>query len=178
MVAVEGLAGVIRGVVFCERFDDVELDEWVLGEAVEGEVGVAGGVVFRCVVDDTMWRSADVSLAFQGRKNEQIWASFVAFASDEVASRTELPVESETAGSKALVCVVRGRFSIAPVLNLELLALGHSEESENGNKNGLHGEHLGIAMQDDERKFLDGVPVLLLILLIMQQTLQCATAGE
>lgn len=68
VVAVERLACVIRGVVVCEGFDDVELDEWVLGEAVEGEVGVAGGVIFRRVVDDTVWGSADVSLAFQGVK--------------------------------------------------------------------------------------------------------------
>lgn len=68
VVAVERLACVIRGVVVCEGFDDVELDEWVLGEAVEGEVGVAGGVIFRRVVDDTVWGSADVSLASQGVK--------------------------------------------------------------------------------------------------------------
>ena len=54
VVAVEGLAGVIGGVVVCERFYDVELDERVLGEAVKGEVGVARGVVFRGVVDDTV----------------------------------------------------------------------------------------------------------------------------
>ena len=81
--------------------------------------------------------------------NEQIRASFVAFASHEVASRTEHPVQSETASSKALVCVVRGIFTIAPVLDLELLALSHSKEGENGNKDVLHGEHLGTAMQDD-----------------------------
>lgn len=52
----------------CEGFDDVELDEWVLGEAIEREIGVAGGVVFRRVVDDTVWRSVDVLLAGQGRK--------------------------------------------------------------------------------------------------------------
>ena len=63
------MAGVFRGVVFCERFDDVELDEWVLGEAVEGEVGVAGGVVFRGVVDDTAWMSVNVLLAFEGKTN-------------------------------------------------------------------------------------------------------------
>ena len=54
VVAVEGLACVIGGVVVCERFYDVELDERVLGEAVKGEVGVARGVVFRGVVDDTV----------------------------------------------------------------------------------------------------------------------------
>jgi len=60
VVAVETLAGVVGGVVCGEGFDDVEFDEGVLGEAVEGEVGVAGGVVFCGVVDDTVWRSVDV----------------------------------------------------------------------------------------------------------------------
>lgn len=69
MVAVERLAGVVGGVVVCEGFDDVEFYEWVLGEAVEGEVGVAGGVVFRGVVDDTAWMSVNVLLAFEGKTN-------------------------------------------------------------------------------------------------------------
>jgi len=54
VVAVERLACVIRRVVVRERFYDVELDEWVLREAVKSEVGVAGGVVFRGIVDDTV----------------------------------------------------------------------------------------------------------------------------
>lgn len=45
--------------MFCECFDNVELDEGILREAVESEVGVAGGVVFRGVVDDTVWTLAD-----------------------------------------------------------------------------------------------------------------------
>jgi hypothetical protein len=53
------LAGVVGWVVLCECFNNVELDEWVLGEAVESEVGVAGGVVVCGVVDDTIWISAD-----------------------------------------------------------------------------------------------------------------------
>lgn len=50
VVAVEGLACVVGGVVFCEGFDDVEFYERVVGEAVEREIGVACGVVVRCVV--------------------------------------------------------------------------------------------------------------------------------
>jgi hypothetical protein len=45
--------------VFCECFDNVEFDEGVLGEAVESEVRVAGGIVFRGVVDDTVRTLAD-----------------------------------------------------------------------------------------------------------------------
>ena len=98
-------------------------------------------------------------------RDEQIRASFVALSSDEVASRTEHPVESETAGSKALVCVVCGGLAIAPVLNLELLALSHSEEGENGKKDILHDEPLGTAVNDDGRGFLHDTLTLLLILL-------------
>ena len=101
-------------------------------------------------------------------KNEQVRASFVAFAGDEVASRTQHPVESETAGSKALVCVVRGGLAIAPVLNLELLALSHSEEGENGKKDILHGEPLGTAVNDDGRGVLDDTLTLFLILLTVR----------
>ena len=50
MVAVEGVTCVVRGVMFCEGFDDVEFYERVVGEAVEREIGVACGVVVRCVV--------------------------------------------------------------------------------------------------------------------------------
>lgn len=77
--------------MFCERFYDVELNERVLGEAVESEVRVAGGVVFRGVVDDTAWMSADESSSDRV-EDEQVRASFVALASDEVASRAEHPV--------------------------------------------------------------------------------------
>ena len=50
VVAVESVGGVVGGVVGCEGFDDVEFDKGVLGEAVEGEVGVSGGVVVGGVV--------------------------------------------------------------------------------------------------------------------------------
>jgi hypothetical protein len=45
--------------VGCEGFDDVEFDEGVVGEAVEGEVGVSGGVVGCGVVD---YSGGEVSL--------------------------------------------------------------------------------------------------------------------
>ena len=53
MVAVEAVAGIVGGVVGCKRFDDVEFDEGVLGEAVEREVGVSCGVVVGGVVYDS-----------------------------------------------------------------------------------------------------------------------------
>lgn len=56
VVAVERVASVVGGVVFCECLYDVELDERVVGEAVESKVGVAGWVVVCCVVHDTVWR--------------------------------------------------------------------------------------------------------------------------
>ena len=59
VVAVERLASVVGRVVFCESLDDVKLDEGVPGEAIESEVGVAGRVVLRGVVDDTALMSAD-----------------------------------------------------------------------------------------------------------------------
>jgi len=102
-------------------------------------------------------------------EGEQVWASFVAFAGDEVASWAEHPVQSEAAGSKALVCVVRGVCAVAPVLDLELLAFNHSEEGENCNEDVLHGEHSGTAGRDDKRELLNGTPSLLLILFTTQQ---------
>ena len=60
VVAVERLASIVGRIVLCKSFDNVELDEWVLGEAVKSEVGVAGGVVFRSVVDDTALVLADM----------------------------------------------------------------------------------------------------------------------
>jgi len=53
VVAVERLASIVGRVVLCERFYDVELDEGVLGEAVESEIGVARRIVLRGVVNDT-----------------------------------------------------------------------------------------------------------------------------
>ena len=91
VVAVERLASIVGRIVLCESFDNVELDEWVLGEAVKSEVGVAGGVVFRSVVDDTALVLADVLSSGQV-EDEQIRASFIALASDKVPPRTEHPV--------------------------------------------------------------------------------------
>jgi hypothetical protein len=54
-------------------------------------------------------------------------------------------------------------------LDLELLALSHSEESEDGDKDILHGEHVGTAVQGDERNSLDSTPALLLILRTTRQ---------
>jgi hypothetical protein len=59
VVAVEAVGGVVGGVVGCEGFDDVEFDEGVLGEAVQGEVGVSCGVVVGGVVD---YSGGEVSL--------------------------------------------------------------------------------------------------------------------
>jgi hypothetical protein len=55
VVAVEAVGGVVGGVVGCEGFDDVEFDKRVLGEPVEGEVGVSGGVVVGSVVYYSGW---------------------------------------------------------------------------------------------------------------------------
>lgn len=68
VVAVERLARVIGWVVVCKCFYDVEFDEWVLGEAVKSEVGVAGWVVFRGVVDNSAWMSVDAFLSDQVEK--------------------------------------------------------------------------------------------------------------
>jgi hypothetical protein len=76
VVAVERLACVIRRIVVCERFYDVELDEWVLREAVKSEVGVAGGVVFRGVVDDAALMSAHV-LVVSGPGGERTDSGFL-----------------------------------------------------------------------------------------------------
>lgn len=57
VVTVEGVACVVGGVVFCKGFDDVEFYERVVGEAVEGEVGVACWVIVCRVVDYTARRS-------------------------------------------------------------------------------------------------------------------------
>lgn len=54
MVAVEGLGGVVGGVVCGEGFYDVEFYTRVACEAVEGEVGVSLGVIVGCVVDDAV----------------------------------------------------------------------------------------------------------------------------
>lgn len=51
VVAVEGLAGVVGGVVLGEGFHNVEFYPWVAGEAIEGKVGVSLRVVVGCVVD-------------------------------------------------------------------------------------------------------------------------------
>jgi hypothetical protein len=58
VVAVEGVAGVVRGVVFGEGVHDVEFYAGVTREAVEGHVRVALGIVVCSVVDD-----ADLRLA-------------------------------------------------------------------------------------------------------------------
>jgi hypothetical protein len=55
VVAVEAVGGVVGGVVGCEGFDDIEFDKGVLGEAVEGEVRVAGWVVVGSVVYYSGW---------------------------------------------------------------------------------------------------------------------------
>ena len=91
VVAVERLTSIIRRVVFCKCFYHVELDEGVLGEAVESEIGAAGEVALCGVVDNTAWMLADVFSSDQ-MEDEQIWASFLALASHEVTSKTEYPV--------------------------------------------------------------------------------------
>lgn len=69
--------------------------------------------------------------------NEQILASSIAFAGHEVAAWTQHPVQGEAASSKALVGVVCGVFAIAPILDVELLALTGREESEDSGKHKL-----------------------------------------
>jgi hypothetical protein len=63
VVAVEGVACVVGGVVLGESFVYVELHAWVACEAIEGKVGVALRVVVCSVIDD-----AKTWLGSPGRK--------------------------------------------------------------------------------------------------------------
>jgi predicted MFS family arabinose efflux permease len=85
VVAVEAVAGIVGGVVGCKRFDDVEFDEGVLGEAVEREVGISCGVVVGGVVYDS-WGWSACGWWWDGVGGcLQVLASAVAFTGDEVA---------------------------------------------------------------------------------------------
>ena len=91
VVAVEGMAGVIGGVVGRKGFDDVEFDKGVVGETVEGQVGVSGGVVGCGVIYHSLrgWLAGWLDgwmMWWVKRVDEQILASTVAFAGDEVAA--------------------------------------------------------------------------------------------
>jgi hypothetical protein len=51
VAAVLGCADVVGRVVVAHGFDDIVLDEWVVGPAVEGKVGGAVSLEGACVVD-------------------------------------------------------------------------------------------------------------------------------
>jgi hypothetical protein len=63
VVAVEGVACVVGGVVLGESFVYVELYAWVACEAIEGKVGIALRIVVCRVIDH-----ADTWLGSPGRK--------------------------------------------------------------------------------------------------------------
>jgi hypothetical protein len=55
VVAVEGMARIIRRIVLCKRLDDIELYSWVAREAIESKIGVALGIVVGGIVDHATW---------------------------------------------------------------------------------------------------------------------------
>ena len=92
MVPVEGLRGVVRGVVRGEGLDDVEFYAGVAGEAVEGEVRVPRGVVVCGVVYDAGGGLGRGDGGLGRWRDAQVRVTAVALAGDEVAAGAEDPV--------------------------------------------------------------------------------------
>lgn len=78
--------------------------------------------------------------------DEQILTTSIPFSNDKIASCTQDPVYSKASRFKTLVRVIRSALAVAPILDVELLALSKAEKGNENSENWLDQEHIQVSL--------------------------------